>query len=65
MAWCVYVFQTMLYPQTREILVLFPLFIGLGYWAARHPWRERLLLAFFLPSAYSLIDRFTHNQFAG
>lgn len=64
-AWCVYVFQTMLYSQTREVLVLFPFFIGLGRWAVGHPWRERLLLALFLPSAYFLIDRFVHGQFAG
>jgi hypothetical protein len=64
-AWCVYVFQTMLYSQTREVLVLVPFFIGLGRWAAGHPWRERLLLALFLPSAYFTIERFVHNQFAG
>jgi hypothetical protein len=64
-AGCVYVFQTMLYSQTREVLVLFPFFIGLGRWAAGHPWRERLLVAVFLPSAYFLIDRFVNNRFAG
>lgn len=64
-AWCVYDFQTMLYSQTREVLVLFPFFIGLRRWAVDHPWRERLFLALFLPSAYFLIDRFAHGQFAG
>jgi hypothetical protein len=62
---CVYTFQTILYSETREVLVLFPFFVGMGRWVAGHPWRERFVLACFLPSAYFLIDRFVNGRFAG
>jgi hypothetical protein len=65
LAWCVYTFETMLLSVTREVLVLFPLFLGLGKWASGHPWRERVLLALFIPSAYYLIQRFVTGAFAG
>ena len=62
---CLYTFQTILYSETREVLVLFPFFIGLGRWVSGHPWRERLVLCFFLPSAYYLVSRFVTHAFAG
>ena len=65
LAFCVYTFQTILYSETREVLVLFPFFMGLSGWVAGHPWRERLVLACFLPSAYFLIERFVQGRFAG
>jgi hypothetical protein len=65
LAWCVYCFETMLLSVTREVLVLFPLFLGLGKWASGHPWRERVLLALFIPCAYYLIQRFVTGAFAG
>jgi hypothetical protein len=64
-SWCVYTFQTILYSETREVLVLFPFFMGMARWVVGHPWRERLVLACFLPSAYFLIDRFVNGRFAG
>jgi len=65
LAWCVYTFETMLLSVTREVLVLFPLFLGLGLWAAGHPWRERVLLVLFLPCSYYLTQRFVTGAFAG
>jgi hypothetical protein len=62
---CVFTFQTILYSETREVLVLFPLFIGLGSWVAGHPWRERVVLCLFVPSAYYLTTRFVTGAFAG
>ena len=62
---CVFTFQTILYSETREVLVLFPLFIGLGSWVGGHPWRERVILCLFLPSAYYLVTRFVTGAFAG
>ena len=64
-SWCVYTFQTILYSETREVLVLFPFFMGMARWVVGHPWRERVVLACFLPSAYFLIDRFVNGRFAG
>ena len=40
-SWCVYTFQTILYSETREVLVLFPFFMGMARWVVGHPWRER------------------------
>jgi hypothetical protein len=65
LAWCVYCFETMLLSDTREVLVLAPFFLGLGTWASGHPWRERVLLALFIPSGYYLIQRFVTGAFAG
>lgn len=62
---CLFIFQTILYSETREVLVLFPFFIGLARWVTGHPWRERFLLALFLPSAYFLVSRFVTGAFAG
>jgi hypothetical protein len=64
-ALCVYTFQTILYSETREVLVLFPFFMGLAGWVSGHPWRERFVLACFLPSAYFLVERFVNHRFAG
>jgi hypothetical protein len=65
LAWCVFVFQTILLSESREVLVLFPFFAALGLWVARHPWRERALLFLFLPCGYFLIERFVTGKFAG
>jgi hypothetical protein len=65
LAWCVYTFETMLLSVTREVLVLFPLFLGLGMWASGHPWRERVLLVLFIPCQVYLIQRFVTGAFAG
>jgi hypothetical protein len=65
LAWCVYCFENMLFSDTREVLVLYPLFLGLGMWASGHPWRERVLLALFIPAGYYLIQRFVTGAFAG
>jgi hypothetical protein len=64
-AWCVFAFQTILLSETREVLVLFPLFAALGVWVARHQWRERALLFVFLPCGYFLLERFVTGRFAG
>ena len=45
LAFCVYTFQTILYSETREVLVLFPFFMGMAGWVSGHPWRERFVLA--------------------
>jgi hypothetical protein len=55
----------MLLSVTREVLVLFPLFLGLGMWASGHPWRERVLLVLFIPCQVYLIQRFVTGAFAG
>jgi hypothetical protein len=65
LAWCVFVFQTILLSESREVLVLFPFFAALGLWVARHPWRERALLFLFLPCGYFLLERFVTGKFAG
>jgi hypothetical protein len=65
LGWCVFCFDSILVSETREILVFFPFFVGLAAVAEEHPWRERLLLACFLPSAYFLIERFVTGRFAG
>jgi hypothetical protein len=62
---CLFVFQDVLYSETREVLVLFPFFVGLARWVGGHPWRERLVLALFIPSAYFLASRFVTGAFAG
>lgn len=65
LALCTFTFQTILYSETREVLTLFPFFIVLSRWVDGHPWRERFLLACFLPSAYFLTSRFVTGKFAG
>lgn len=65
LALCTFTFQTVLYSETREVLALFPFFIVLSRWVAGHPWRERFVLACFLPSAYFLTSRFVTGKFAG
>ncbi len=65
LAWCVFCFQNVLLSETREVLALFPFFIGLGWWIAGHPWRERALLVLFLPASYFLLERFVQGRFAG
>jgi hypothetical protein len=65
LAWCVFAFEPRLLSQSREVLVLFPFFIGLGVWTQGHPWRERVLLALFIPCAFFLIERFVTGAFAG
>jgi hypothetical protein len=65
LVFCVYVFEPRLLSDTREVLVLTPFFLGLGVFADRHPWRERLALVLFLPAAYFLIARFVTGAFAG
>jgi hypothetical protein len=65
LAWCTFTFQTVLVSETREVLSLFPFFMGLATWVDGHPWRERLLLCAFVPAAYFLIDRFVNRLFAG
>lgn len=65
LAFATFTFQTMLYSETREVLALFPFFIGLARWTQGHPWRERLLLGLFLPSSYYLVWRFVTGRFAG
>ena len=65
LSWCVYCFESVLVGEVREVLVLAPFFIGLGMWVAGHPWRERVLLALFLPAGYFLVDRFVRGAFAG
>jgi hypothetical protein len=61
----VYSCESILNHETREVLVLFPFFAGLGKWVVGHPWRERFLLACFLPSAYFLVERFSTGKWAG
>jgi len=65
LAWCVFTFQSVLYSESREILVLFPFFAALGIWVAGHQWRERALLFLFLPCLYFLLERFVTGKFAG
>lgn len=65
LAVCIFTFQNILYSETREVLALFPFFIGGAEWVARHPWRERVVLALFIPSAYFLCARFVTGMFAG
>ncbi len=64
-AWCVFAFQTVLVSETRQVLFLFPFFIGLAVWRGRSVWRDRIILVMFLPLAYFLIDRFVTGRFAG
>jgi hypothetical protein len=65
LCWCVYTFETFLLSVTREVLVLFPLFIGVGLWTSRRTWRERTLLVLMIPCSYFLIQRFVTGAFAG
>lgn len=64
-AWCVFSFETVLVSETREVLFLFPFFVGLAVWRGRNVWKERILLVMSLPCAYFLIDRFVTGRFAG
>jgi hypothetical protein len=63
--WCVYTFETYLVGVTREVLVLAPLFVGLGIWASNRRWLERVFLVLFVPCSYFLIQRFVTGAFAG
>ena len=65
LCWCVFTFETFLLSVTREVLVLFPLFIGVGLWATRQRWRERAILVLMIPCSYFLIQRFVTGAFAG
>jgi hypothetical protein len=65
LAWCVFTFETFLLSVTREVLVLFPLFIGVGLWTSRQRWRERAILVLMIPCSYFLIQRFVTGAFAG
>jgi hypothetical protein len=65
LCWCVFTFQTFLLSVSRELLVLFPLFLCGGMWTSRRLWRERALLVVLLPCAYFLIQRFVTGAFAG
>ncbi len=65
LSWCVFTFQTFLLGVTRDVLVLFPLFIGLGTWASKRRWHERALLILFVPCGYFLIARFVTGAFGG
>jgi Dolichyl-phosphate-mannose-protein mannosyltransferase len=60
-----FAFQNMLYNDTREVIALFPVFIGGARWVDGHPWRERVVLACFIPTGYFLITRFVTGSFAG
>jgi len=62
---CVFTFETYLLGVTREVLVLAPLFIGLGIWASKRHWLERVFLVLFIPCSYFLIQRFVTGAFAG
>ncbi len=64
-ALCIFTFQNILYSETREVLALFPFFLGGAGLVAGHPWRERVVLALFLPSVYFLCSRFVSGSFAG
>jgi hypothetical protein len=65
LALVIFTFQNMLYSESREVLALFPFFVAGGSWVVGHPWRERLVLAVFLPCAYYLVTRFVTGAFAG
>jgi hypothetical protein len=65
LAVCIFTFQSILYSETREVLALFPLFIGGARWVDGHPWRERAVLALSIPASYFLISRFVTGRFAG
>jgi hypothetical protein len=65
LGWCVFTFETILLSVTREVLVLAPLFIGLGLWTANRRWLERVFLVLFIPCSYFLIQRFVTGAFAG
>ncbi|MHB8439060.1 MAG: glycosyltransferase family 39 protein [Acidimicrobiales bacterium] len=63
--WAVYVFETILVSESREVLMFFPFFAVLALWCRRWVWLERLLLALWIPSAYFLVERFVTLKFAG
>jgi hypothetical protein len=65
LCWCVFTCQTFLLGVTRQVLVLFPLFLVGGLWTARRSWRERALLVLFVPCSYFLVQRFVTGMFAG
>ena len=65
LALAIFTFQNILYSESREILTLFPFFVAGGSWVVGHPWRERVVLVVFLPSAYYLVTRFVTGKFAG
>lgn len=65
LAVCVFTFQSILYSETREVLALVPFFIAGAEFVTGHPWRERVVLALFVPSAYFLCTRFVTGSFAG
>lgn len=64
-ALAVFTFQSTLYSETREVLVLFPFFAAISRFTTGHPWRERFLLACFIPGGYYLVWRFVTGRFAG
>jgi hypothetical protein len=61
----IYVCETALIGTTREVLVLFPLFVGMGLVCAKHRWVERLAVVAFLPCLVLLLTRFVQMRFAG
>jgi|GEM_PF-883245 len=65
LGWCVFTFETYLLGVTREVLVLAPLFVGLGIWTSNRRWLERIFLVLFIPCSYFLIQRFATGAFAG
>ncbi len=62
---CIYIFETVLISENREVLMFFPFFAVLGQLCERHRWLERALLACFIPAAYYLVERFVTMRFAG
>lgn len=65
LALAVFTFQTILISESREVLTLAPFLVGLGRFASKGRWRERVLLACFLPGAYYLVLRWGTGAFAG
>lgn len=65
LAFLVFACETALISEAREVLILFPFFVGIALVVGRRPWLERLYAAVSLPCAVFLLTRFVEVKFAG
>jgi len=65
LAFCVFVFQSILVSEVRETLILFPVFVGMAVIVRQRPWLERLITVTAIPSGIFLLSRFVTDKFAG
>lgn len=65
LAFCVFVFQSILVSEVRETVILFPVFVAMALVVRQRAWLERLVTVVALPSGIFLLTRFVTDKFAG